>query len=159
MLHAGVAQKQGALPCHTPGTHRDKTPVTTSNPPPPETAPSQDVSAPPNPIAAPSSPTSKPIPPTGMEGTYSRDSAWLFWKRSSGRLCSWLRFSRLQEKKKGSGFQGQSNHPTCNPTGSSGHSWGALAHSEGPLEKRIPTWQGHPCPTHSTPRQGQPTGH
>lgn len=116
---ARVAQKQGASPCHVLGAHRDKTPVTTSTTP-QEGAPSQDVSAPPNPAAAPQRAHSMAGQgsPTGTEGTYSRDSAWLFWKRSSGRVCSWLRFSRLQGRRKRSGFGGQSNHtPPCNPSG------------------------------------------
>jgi len=90
--------------------------------------------------------------PAGTEGTYSRDSAWLFWKRSSGRVCSWLRFSRLQGRRKGWGFWGQSSHPARSPAGTSRHSWGTGAHSERPLEQSIPPQPGHPCPAHRTPR-------
>lgn len=67
-----------------------------------------------------SSPLSEPAgEPHQHRGTHSRDSAWLFWKRSSGRVCSWLRFSRLWGRRKGSGFWGQGS-----PASSSGHSWG-----------------------------------
>ena len=66
-----------------------------------EAAPSRDVSALQTPWQPRAAPQVSQGNPAGTEGTYSRDSAWLFWKRSSGRVCSWLRFSRLQGRRKG----------------------------------------------------------
>lgn len=31
--------------------------------------------------------------------THSLERAWLFWNSSSGNMCSWFRFSRLQERR------------------------------------------------------------
>lgn len=43
-------------------------------------------------------------------GTYSRDNAWLFWNRSSGKVCSWFRFRRLG-KQRGRKFHKHSQTP------------------------------------------------
>lgn len=59
-------------------------------------------------------------PPGDPGGTHSRDRAWLCWKRSSGRACSWLRFSRLRGRRKGS----RAGEESCQPH--PGHSFGSL---------------------------------
>lgn len=73
-------------------------------------------------------------------------------------MCSWLRFSRLQGRRKGSGFRGQKQSPPRNPSGSSGHSWGALAHSERPLEQSIPPGEDTPVPLTALPGGGNQRG-
>lgn len=69
-------------------------------------------------LQPPSSPTHSGAGDPG--GTHSRDRAWLCWKRSSGRACSWLRFSRLRGRRKGSG----AGEESCQPH--PGHSFGSL---------------------------------
>lgn len=34
-----------------------------------------------------------------QSGTHSLDRAWVFWNSSSGSVCSWFRFSRLQKRR------------------------------------------------------------